>query len=187
MAENIVLADVGAEVCEPVGGLEAVLSWAKLSDFATIIDPKNICGTDSAATFAELAEIPAPGHTMVAGKVLHKVKCVPESNGVKSTQIGNRRGRLFENELVVKISGSEAEVLGFSRYIKNPDFIFFIAEFGSGRVRQFGSKRLGAYADAQEASITPELDGECSLTITIKDKQLWHAPIYLGTLVYTAV
>jgi hypothetical protein len=185
MAENIVLADIGSEVCEPIGGIEGVLSWAKLSDFDTIVDPLDICGVDSATTFAELATIPAPGHTMVTGKKLFKLNFTSETGSIKSTQIGPRKGRLFQNELVVKVSGSEAEILGFSRYIKNKDLVVFVTEFGSGRVRQFGSKRLGAWVESQEAIVAAEIEGECSLTITIYDKQKWHAPIYLGTLDYT--
>lgn len=185
MAENIVLADVGAEVCEPVGGVEAVLSWANHADFESIVDPLDICGASSATTYAELVEIPTPGHVMLTGKKLFKVNFTTFTGSIKSTMVGENGRRLYDNEVSIRVDGSEAELLGFMRYIKNKKIMAFVAEVGSGNVRQFGSKRLPARCEVQEHTIEPTLDGGNSVTITFKDQQKWPAPIYKGILDYT--
>lgn len=63
----LVLEDIGLEVCEPVAGLSQVY-YSLHGDYTSIEDPKDICGTVTASTFAELVEIPAtPGHIMASG------------------------------------------------------------------------------------------------------------------------
>ncbi len=189
MAEGIALEDIGGEACEPVAGLVAQLSWALQKDFTTIVDPKDICAEDpddAAASFSELVEIPAPGHVMAAGKKLWKVDFTTETGNIVTTQIGEKGRRLFENTLVVEIAGSESEILGFCRYIRNKKLMFFVPEFGSGNVRQLGSSRLGAWVEGIEAAIEAALEGKNAVTLTLKDKQKWPAPIYKGTLNYVA-
>lgn len=189
MAEGIVLEDVGGEACEPVAGMVSLLSWAQQKDFATIVDPKDICADDpedAAATFAELVEIPAPGHTMKATKKLHKVEFTDETGAVTTTMIGEKGRRLFENSIVIEIAGSSADILGFCRYVRNKKLMAFVPEFGSGNVRQFGSSRLGAWVEGIEAAIEAALEGKNAVTLTLKDKQKWPAPIYKGTLNYVA-
>ena len=187
--EGIVLEDIGGESCEPVAGLVSILSWAERKDFTTIVDPKDICADDpedAAATFAELVEIPAPGHTMAAGKKLKKVNFTDETGAVTTTGIGEKGRRLFENSIVLEVEGSAAELLGFCRYIKNKKVVAFVQEFGNGNVRQFGSSRLGAWFEGIEAAIEATLEGKNAVTLTLKDKQKWPAPIYKGTLNYVA-
>lgn len=183
MAELITLTDIGEEQCEPTGGVEAILYWGLHKDFATLVDPKDICGDNAAATFAELQEIPAsPGHTMASGKYLHKVNFTTLTGAIKCTMVGNNGARLYDNEVSIRIDGSEADLLGFMRYIRNKRLVVFIKEIGSGRTRQFGSKRLPARVEVQEQSIEATLDGGNFATVTIKDQQKWFAPIYLGNV-----
>lgn len=178
----ITLEDIGQEVCEPVAGLSQVY-YSLYGEYTSIQDPKDICGTVPASTFAELVEIHAtPGHVMATGKKIHSLKFVTETGTIKSTMIGNKKNRLFENELAVEISGSDADLLGFLRWIKNQDLIFNIVEFGSGNVRQLGSSRLPAWVEGIEHAIEAVIEGKNSVTITLKDKQKWPASIYKGTL-----
>ena len=183
----ITLEDIGAEVCEPVAGLSQVY-YSLHGDYTSIEDPKDICGTVTAATFAELVEIPAsPGHIMSSGKQIFELKFVTETGTIKSTMVGEKGRRLFENELVVEVGGSDADLLGFLRWIKNQKLVFNVVEFGTGNVRQLGSKRMPAWVEGIEHAIEAVIEGKNSVTLTLKDKQKWPASIYKGALQLTPV
>lgn len=181
----ITLEDIGQEVCEPVAGVSQVF-YSLHGDYTLIQDPADICGTVTADTFSELVEIPAsPGHDFVTGKQIHEIKFVTETGTIKSTMVGEKGRRLFENELVVEVSGSEAQLLGFLRWIKNQKLVFNVVEFGSGNVRQLGSKRMPAWVEGIEHAIEGVIEGKNSVTLTLKDKQKWPASIYKGVLQLT--
>lgn len=183
----VVLEDIGTEVCEPVAGLSQVY-YSLHGDYESIEDPKDICGTVTASSFEELVEIPAtPGHVMKTGKQIFELKFVTETGTIKSTMVGEKGRRLFENELVVEVAGSEAQLLGFLRWIKNQRLVFNVVEFGTGNVRQLGSKRLPAWVEGIEHAIEAVMEGKNSATITLKDKQKWPASIYKGDLQLTPV
>lgn len=183
----IVLEDIGTEVCEPTGGLSQVY-YSLHGDYTSIEDPADICGTVVAATFEELVEIPVtPGHVMASTKQVHELKFITETGTIKSTMVGEKGRRLFENELVVEVSGSEAQLLGFLRWIKNQKLVFNVVEFGTGNVRQLGSSRLPAWVEGIEHAIEAVIEGKNSATITLKDKQKWPASIYKGALQLTPV
>lgn len=178
----ITLEDIGTEVCEPTSGLSQVF-YSLHADYTKIEDPKDICGTVTASNFAELVEIPAlPGHDFVTGKKIHELKFITETGTIKSTLVGEKGRRLFENELVVEVGGSEAQLLGFLRWVKNQKLVFNVVEFGTGNVRQLGSSRLPAWVEGIEHAIEAVIEGKNSATITLKDKQKWPASIYKGPL-----
>lgn len=184
---SITLEDIGQEVCEPLAGLSKVY-YSLHSDYTSIEDPKDICGTVTASTFAELVDIPAtPGHVMASGKKIFNLDFVTETGTIKSTMVGEKSRRMFENELVVEVAGSQSELLGFLRWIKNQKLVFNIEEFGSGQIRQLGSKRLPAWVEGIEHAIEGAIEGKNSVTITLKDKQKWPASIYKGALQLTPV
>ena len=169
----ITLEDIGAEVCEPVAGLSQVY-YSLHGDYTSIEDPKDICGTVTASTFAELVEIPAtPGHIMASGKQIFELKFVTETGTIKST--------------MVEVGGSDADLLGFLRWIKNQKLVFNVVEFGTGNVRQLGSKRMPAWVEGIEHAIEAVIEGKNSVTLTLKDKQKWPASIYKGALQLTPV
>lgn len=187
---DIPLDNITGEVCEPIGGIAAKLHYAFHSDFDVISDPKELCGesADAAATLEELATISdTPGHTLKAGKKFNTLDIVLETGEVTTTQIGEKKRRLFQNQIMGQVAGSGAKLLGFMRLIKNKDLIVLVEEVGSGNIRQFGSKRLPAWIEAQEHKIEATLEGNNSLTITIMDKQKHPAPIYLGDIVTTVI
>lgn len=180
---DIALEDIGGESCEPIAGLSTQIYYSLHGDYLKIEDPKDLCGTLKATNFAELVEIPAtPGHIMKKDKQMFKVDIITETGNIKSTQIGEKGRRLFQNELVCEVSGSYPEILGFFRWIKNQKLVMFAEEFGSGQIRQFGSKRLPAWVEANESTIEGSIEGKNSGTITIMDKQKWPAAIYKGVL-----
>lgn len=181
----VALENIGQEVCEPVSGIATKVYYALHSDFDTIVDPKDICGDNPASTFEELVNIPAPGHTLASGKQMWAIDIIEETGAVTSTMIGEKKRRLFENQVEIVIAGSQDKLLGFLRWIKNQSLLFFVEEFGSGNLRQLGSKRLAAYVDGIEHAIEAALDGNNSVTITLKDKQKWPAAIYKGDVVLT--
>lgn len=184
----VTLEDVGAEICEPVAGLTPKVYYSLHGDYTTIVDPLDICGDAEASTFAELVEIPAsPGHVIATGKRMWQIDTIVETGAITSTMIGEKSRRLFENQVVVEVAGSQAELLGFLRWIKNQKLVFHVEEFGSGGLRQLGSSRLPAWVDGIEHAIEAVLEGKNSVTLTLKDKQKWPAAIYLGNVVLTPV
>jgi len=184
----LVLEDIGDESCEPVSGLAAIVRYSLFGDYTTIEDPLDLCGTVSATSYMELIEIPAsPGHVMASGTQMHKMTTIIETGTIKSTMIGEKGRRMFENELVVEMAGSNLELLGFLRWIKNQKLVFHVEEFGTGNVRQLGSKRLPAWVEGIEHAIEAAAEGKNSVTITLKDKQKWPASVYKGTLQDTPV
>lgn len=186
---DIPLDNITGEVCEPVGGIAGKIYFAEHSDFTTITDPKELCGdsADAAATLAELVTTPANGLVLKAGKKFNVLDIVLETGEVTTTQIGEKKRRLFQNQIVGQVAGSGANLLGFMRLIKNKDLVVLVEEVGSGNIRQFGSNRLPAWIEAQEQKIEATLEGNNSLTITVMDKQKFPAPIYAGDITTTVV
>lgn len=185
---DLVLENIGGECSEPVAGIASEILFALRSDFETIEDPKDLCGADAAATLEELVTIPAmPGHKLKVGKKWNKLDTIDETGELTSTQIGEKRRRLLENQASLQVKGSAPSLLGFIRWVKNQDLIVLVKEVGSGNYRQFGSSELGAWIETQEHKIEALAEGNNALAITIKDKQKWPAPIYLGDIDLTPV
>lgn len=183
---QVALEDVGQEYCEPVSGVATDVYYSLHEDYDTIIDPKDICGDNEATTFEELIEIPdTTPHVFKTGKQMFKLTIVEETGTVKSTMVGEKKRRLFENEVTLTLAGSQAKLLGFLRWIKNQSLVLYVEEFGTGNLRQLGSSRLAAWADGIEHAIEEAIDGNNSVTITVKDKQKWPAAIYKGPVVLT--
>lgn len=183
---SVVLEDIGGESCEPVSGLVNKVYYALHSDFTTINDPKKICDANPAlvaATFAQLAEI-EDDHLFKLGKKFWQIETVTETGTIKSSQIGENGRSLYQNELVIEVAGSDAEILGFCRWVKNQKLVVLLEEFGTGNVRQLGSARLQATVKV-EHNIEATLEGKNVATITFTDKNFGPAPIYKGEILLT--
>lgn len=177
------LEDIGGESCEPVSGLVNKIYYALHADFATINDPKKICDpvpANVATSFADLATIPT-AHVFKVGKKFFQIDYVTETGTIKSAQIGEIGRGLFQNDLVIEIAGSEAEILGFCRWVKNQKLVVLSEEFGTGNVRQLGSSRLPVTVKV-EHNIEATLEGKNSAVITFTDKNFGPAPIYKGAI-----
>jgi len=170
--------DVGGESCEPVGGINIDIYYALRSDFETVVDPPAFGAVGAYATKAAIAT----AHTFKDGKGFNKITVASKTGTIKSTMGGERKRRVYVNELAGQIQGSEAVVLGFMRMVKNADYIVLAEEAGSGRLRQLGSNRSFAEFTALEQSIEAEMTGNNACSFTIQDTQLWPSPIYSGTL-----
>lgn len=183
---DIPLDNIGGESCEPVGGIAAKMMFAFRDDFEIVTDPKDLCGdsANSAATLSELVVIPAtPGHTLKTGKKWNAYDIVLETGEVTTTQIGEKKRRLFQNQVVFQMAGSAPSLLGFMRLVKNKDLIILFQEIGSKSWRQLGSDALSAWIEGQEHKIEATLEGNNSATFTMMDKQKWPAAIYLGDII----
>ncbi len=177
---DIVLEDVGVASCEPMAGVATEVLYAERGDFETVLDPKSLCGTGAAATLDELAEIAVAGHTFKVGKKWNKLTMVAETGEITTTQIGEKKRRLFENQVSVQIAGSSSKLLGWMRWAKNKDLIVLVREVGTGNYRQFGSDLLSAWTESQEHKLEAAAEGNNSTTVVVKDKQKWPAPVYKG-------
>jgi hypothetical protein len=96
--------------------------------------------------------------------------------------IGNSGSQLFQNEFVIEIAGSSAELLGYLRLVKNLRFLLQVEEVGNSNIRQLGSKRFPARFTGIEQAIEAAMEGKNSVTLTVQDKQKWPAPVYKGTV-----
>jgi len=179
----ISLENIGGEVCEPVGGMSKVY-YALHSDFLTINDPKKICddvAINAAADYDDLSQIET-AHVFKTGKCFKEIEFISETASLKSALIGEVQRHLFQNEAVFEIADSNAKVLGFARFVRNQKLVVLIEEFGSGRIRQLGSKRFGARTSALELVIEATVEGKNSAAVTVLDKNLGPAPIYKGAI-----
>lgn len=176
---DIKLENIGGESCEPVGGLVGELNIVPHKDLTTIKDPPaTLTGyTD----LKELATIVGP-HIAAATKGFTKIIGVTETGTIKSTLIGNSGARLFQNELVIEVAGSSADLLGWLRLVKNLRFIMLAEEVGTGNLRQLGSDRFPAQFTGIEHAIEAAMEGKNSVTLTVQDKQKWPAPVYTGAI-----
>ena len=176
------LENIGSEVCEPIGGTGVTLYWGELGWFQSLATTKDICSDsgNAADTLGELATI-SGNHVLKAGKKLRKVTFTTETGSIVTKQIGEKGRRLFENSIAIEVPGSDAALLGFSRYIKNKKLIVFVEEAGSGRLRQIGNSRVPAWTESQDGGIEAPIEGKNANTLTFKDKAMGPAPIYAGT------
>ncbi len=173
---------IGASAAEVSGAFSHTEIYVGLlADFDTLTEPKPKYGADAAATLAELVEISTP-HTFKVGLGFTKVKAIQESVILETAQIGNKPSPVQENKLTFQMLGSEAEILGFKRFVKGEDLIVLAAEFSSGNVRQLGSAKYAASILESSSKIDGTVEGENATTFVVQDKQMYDAPIYTGTI-----
>ncbi|WP_289659494.1 hypothetical protein [Flavobacterium panacagri] len=177
------LENIGGESAEPVSGLAGIVYYALQSDFDTINEPKkmdDLVPANVAGSYKELSEI-ATAHVFKTGKCFFQIETVTETGTIKATPLGETGRKLYQNELVITVAGSSAELLGFCRWIKNQKLIILFEEFGTGNIRQLGLSRLPALASV-EHNIEATAEGNNSATITFTDKNFGPAPIYKGAV-----
>lgn len=177
----IPLVDVGGESCEPVAGFVSEVYIAPHGDFDLINDPAEICGDTPAADPAAAVSITAD-HTFAVGKGFTKIKGIEEGTGLSFSLLGNTGNKMFNNILTVVVSGSNAELLGFCRLVKNGRYVALAEEFGSGNFRQVGTKRFPARFEGIDGALEALLEGANTVTFTIQDKSLWPAAVYSGAV-----
>ena len=177
------LEDMGGESAEPIAGLATKAWYARWDDFATIVDTKKMEDEDPANvadTFTELMEI-TENHVFKTTKCFKTIDFVQETGEVKTKGIGSKGGKLYENDVTLECAGSDAELLGFMRAIKNEKLIVLVEEVGTGNIRQLGWSKYAASAEC-EHEIGAALEGKNSAKVTFKDKNLGPASIYKGEI-----
>lgn len=172
------LENIGASNPEPISGVTTTMYYALRSDLETVAEPPTYTAVGKYTTKSSCVG----EHVFKAGKGFATIKIINETGKVESTYLGERKRRLFANAFTAQIAGTDEEVLGFMRMVKNEDFIGLVEEVGSGNFRQFGSQRLSAEFSALSAVIEEALEGNNSCTFTLSDKQKWPAPVYKGDI-----
>lgn len=173
------LENIGSSNPEPISGITTTMYYALRSNFTKVAEPPAFDAVGGVATKAACVG----DHEFAQGKGFNTIKLVVETGKVESATLGERKRRLYQNTFTGQIAGTNEEVLGFMRMVKNEDFIVLVEEVGSGNIRQFGSARLSAEFSTMSAVIEEAVEGNNSLTITITDKQKWPAPVYGGDIV----
>lgn len=176
---SIKVETIGEPGCEVSGGFSHTEIYVALvSTFASLTEPKDLCGDNAATTLEELVTI-TTAHTFNPGYGFTKMRAIQESVGLETTQIGDTsKSPAQENKLTVQLLGSKPELLGFKRQFKGKDLIVLAPEFGSGNLRQIGSAKFGAKIFESSSKIEATVEGENTTTLVFRDKQKYDAPIY---------
>lgn len=178
------LENLGGVSAEPMAGLATKVWLADKRDFDTIVDTKKMEDENPANVAGNLDElmIITDNHVFKTTKCFNTIDFVQETGEVKTKSIGPKGGKIFENEVTIEVAGSQSQLLGFMRAVKNKDLIVLVEEVGTGNIRQLGWSKYGAEASNLEHEITGVLEGKNSAKITFKDKNLGPASIYKGEI-----
>lgn len=181
MAE-IIVETLGKEIAEHSGGIvHTNILIAPIDWFTTIAAPKLLSDPNTPAnegtTFAALGKISA-AHTFPIGKGFMKLTGAIETSDIKSAYLGEGTNKVVENKSIVVLEDSSAEIIGFSRWIKNKRCIILMQEVGSKKYRQLGSEEFGAIASELDAIVEATREGLNRRTFTFSDKQRYEAPVY---------
>ncbi|MGY4385656.1 hypothetical protein ACVWYN_002702 [Pedobacter sp. UYP24] len=142
--------------------------------FPSLADP------ETATTFASLVEFANP-IVMKAGKQFNELYCTVEEGELKSTLVGPRDGKGYENMLEISFPGNESLFLGFKAASANRNIVFAVAEKNK-KVRILGSLEDPAYMESDESTSGKKIaDGRKSV-LTFKASSATPAPIYTTAL-----
>lgn len=186
MAQDIKVETLGGLTCEPTGGINhrkikvALLDWFETDGVKA---PKPLCDSveaNEATTFAEMATI-SEDHVFKTGYGFMTIEAIQETVDIESAPIGEKRRKLFENKSNIQVAGSNADLLGFSRWIKNKDVVVLLPETESGNYRQIGSEAYAAMIEVT-GKIEATVEGGNTQSYVVSDKQVFQAPIYAGTV-----
>jgi hypothetical protein len=175
---GVTIENIGASSPEPISGLGFLIHYALRSDFTTVQEPPAF---EAVGNFATKVTIEGD-HVFAAGKGFNTIKFITESGAIETSPLGEKKRKIFKNTLTGSVAGSEAEVLGFMRMVKNEDFVVLFEELGTRNVRQIGSQLFPAEFEVLTHTLEALAEGNNALAITISDKQKWPAPVYKGEI-----
>lgn len=180
---SIKVEQIGGNNCEVTGAFSHTEVYVSLlENFASLTEPKGVCGTGAATTLEDLVTITTP-HTFKLGFGFTKVKAIQQTVGLETAQLGDpTKSVVQENKLTFQLLGSKAEILAFKRLYKGKDIVVLATEFASGQVRQIGSAKFAGKITEMSSKIEATTEGENTTTIVVSDKQNYDAPIYKGTI-----
>lgn len=158
------------------GGITQVFYGYKedFLSFPVLGDPETALTLESLVSYATAI-------IMKAGKQLFQLYCTVEQGEIKSTMVGPRDGKGYENMLEISFPGSEAEFLGFKAAAANRELIFFVKE-KNGKVRVLGNLEDPAFFENDDSTSGKAIaDGRTS-KLTFKASGATPAPIYTPAL-----
>ncbi len=159
------------------GGLETIMYYARISDFATIE------ALPTATDFSDKMVI-AGDHAFNTGKCFKKIGITLEKGSLVSNMVGERNSHSFENMATFGFPGNEAEALAFIEEVKNDDLICLVVELATGQVRQLGSEKVPAHFESGETSTGTAVADFKGNNYVIKSVGR-IAPVYTGAIVIT--
>ena len=178
---SIKIEEIGGTTLESAGGFSHVdILVAPVDNFDVIGELPPIEGDGVLATTAAAAATISTDHTFKAGFGFAKFRAEQDKNGLESPLIGD--SKVHENKLTVMVKGTDADVLGNLRLLKNEKLIVLAREAHSGRYRQIGSARYAAEIIEATPTVAPEFEGANTVTFVIRDKSVVAAPIYTGAI-----
>ncbi|SDM40409.1 hypothetical protein [Pedobacter antarcticus] len=130
----------------------------------------------AALTFASLVQYDE-AVVMAVGKFLHPLYCTLETGQIKSTMVGPRDGKGFENSIEISFPGNEAEFLGFQAASAGRELIFFVIEKNK-KVRVLGDLLDPAAPDTGEGDSGKAIADGRKTVLTFKASSCTPAPIY---------
>jgi len=158
------------------GGITQVFYGYKedFLSFPVLGDPETALTLESLVSYATAI-------IMKAGKQIFQLYCTVEQGEIKSTMVGPRDGKGYENMLEISFPGSEAEFLGFKAAAANRELIFFVKE-KNGKVRVLGNLEDPAFFENDDSTSGKAIaDGRTS-KLTFKASGATPAPIYTPAL-----
>lgn len=129
------------------GGISQVV-WAFAEDIAAF--PVLDMPGDADATLETLVKTSTPV-VMKAGKSFKKLYCTPETGELRSSPVGERDGKGFENFLEIGFPGNTPEFLGFMALVANSPVVFGVLEKNK-TVRLLGSPQDPAGLDTGDGT-----------------------------------
>lgn len=142
--------------------------------FPVLADPETATTLESLVSYTTAV-------VMKLGKQIFPLYCTVEEGEIKSTMVGPRDGKGYENMLEISFPGSEAEFLGFKAAAANRELIFFVKE-KNGKIRVLGNIEDPAYFEADDSTSGKKIaDGRAS-KLTFKASAATPAPIYTVAL-----
>jgi hypothetical protein len=129
-----------------------------------------------ALTFASLVEYDT-AITMKATKQIYPLYCTLEEGQIKSTMVGPRDGKGFDNMIEISFPGNEAAFLGFQAAAANRELILFVVEKNK-KIRVLGDLENPAYMESGEGDSGKKISDGRKTVLSFKSSSGTPAPIY---------
>lgn len=142
--------------------------------FPTLADPED------ATTFQSLVEYDQP-ITMKEGKQFHELYHTVETGELRSTVVGSRDGKGFENFLELSFPGNQSLFLGFLAATANRNIVALVEE-KNDVFRVLGSMTDPAFIDTNEYTSGKAIADARANILTLKASGATPPPIYKSAI-----
>lgn len=139
-----------------------------------------LADTETGLTLESLVEYEGP-IVMKPGKQFHELYCTVEEGELKTTLVGPRDGKGWENSCDISFPGSEAEFLGFLAASANRNLVIIVEEKNK-KIRVLGDPNDPAALDTTELTSGKKIaDGRVG-ALTFKASGATPSPIYKSSM-----